>query len=731
MPTPLIEGASNPVKPGCFQWRIALAGAVIVLAGVTAYIDSFSGPLVLDDLPSILDNPTIRQLWPIGIPLSPPGGSGLTVEGRPILNLSLALNYAISGTGVWSYHALNLAVHLLAGLALFGIIRRTPFFLKDGSSDGTTAFAFAVALIWTVHPLQTESVSYVIQRAESLMGLFYLLTLYGFVRAVEVEPSFAEASAGEKAARHRPWLWFGLSWLACLFGMAAKEVMVSAPLIVFCYDRVFISGSWREAWLRRRGYYVALAASWLLLAWLAIGAGNRGGTSGIGSGVPVFKYWLTQPGAVAQYLRLCFWPASQVFDYGTPWVAHIPAILPQAFLLACLVAATVCALWRTPRWGFLGLVFFAVLAPTSLVPGNRQTMAEHRMYLALIPVLVAAFAAIAWATGKRSRLILPLLALFLAVPAILATHARNRTYESVLMLYSSDVAHRPNNPFAQANLGTALLDDGRFEEAVPRLKQALRLRPFYPIAEDNLGNALLRLGRPAEAADHYRAAIRQDPYFADPHNNLGRALLEENQIPAATVEIETALKLDPALIEARNNLAGALAREGRLPEAIAQYRIVLGAAPEYIETHNDLGIALAGAGDLPGAITHYREAIRLRPGYAEAHYNLANALSAAGRLPDAITEYREALRLSPANLSAHDNLGNALLSQGRATEAVAEYQAALGIDPTHALAHYGLANALLQLHRPDEAIIQYREAHRLQPDFAPARQMLEKLGAGP
>ncbi|MGD1031387.1 MAG: tetratricopeptide repeat protein [Opitutaceae bacterium] len=713
------------------RWGPLLACAVIALAGLAAYSGSFSGPFVLDDLPSILDNATIRRIWPVGIPLSPPGGRGLTVEGRPLLNLSLALSHATSGNQVWGYHAFNLAVHILAGLVLFGIIRRTPFPRTNPSRAGTAGLAFAVALLWTVHPLQTESVSYVIQRAESLMGLLYLLSLYCFVRGCEGRGSLA---------------WRAASVIACACGMATKEVMVSAPLVILFYDRAFISGSCREAWHRRRGYYAALSATWLLLAWLVIGAGNRGGTSGFGSGVPVFRYWLTQPGAIARYLRLCLWPAGQVFDYGTPWVAHAASVLPQAFLTAVLIGATGWALGRAPGpgggpasaagsaiplWGFLGLMFFAVLAPTSLIPGNRQTLAEHRMYLALIPVLVAFFAAIAAVAGGRSRAVLPILALVLAVPLALATVHRNKAYRSALSLYSSDAANAPGNPFAQANLGTALLQDGRNEEAALHLREALRLQPFYPIAEDNLGNALLRAGGRTEAEEHYREAIRQDPNFADPHNNLGYALLEEDRVAAAAAEIETALRLDPNLVEGRNNLARALARQGRLPEALAQYRLVLGASPEYAEAHNDFGIALAQAGDLPGAITQYREAIRLKPDHAEAHYNLANALSAAGSLPDAVAEYRETLRLSPANLSAHDNLGNALLNLGRATEAAREYEAALRIDPSHALTHYDLGNALLRLNRPGDAALQFREALRLRPDFEPAAKMLENLGQKP
>src|SRR5580698_102093 len=114
------------MQPSSVSFRSVrhLAVGIIALAAAAAYRTSFSGALVLDDVQSIVDNPTIRHLWPLSIPLSPPRVD-LTVSARPLLNLSLAVNYAISGLHVWSYHAVNLAIHVLAALTLFGIVRRT------------------------------------------------------------------------------------------------------------------------------------------------------------------------------------------------------------------------------------------------------------------------------------------------------------------------------------------------------------------------------------------------------------------------------------------------------------------------------------------------------------------------------------------------------------------------------------------------------------------------------
>jgi tetratricopeptide (TPR) repeat protein len=688
---------------------IVLAGGAILLAALAAYHGTLAGPFVLDDLSSIAGNPTIRRLWPLGLALTPPHGGGLTVEGRPLLNLSFAVNYAVSGTRVWSYHAANLAIHVLAGLTLFGIVRRT--LARAGSAAGgahATWLAAAAAVLWTVHPLQTESVTYLVQRAESLMGLFYLLTLYCFARGVE----------------GRPRGWLALSLLCCLLGMATKEVMVSAPVIVFAYDVIFVAGGRREAWRRRRGYYLGLAATWLLLAWLVAGAGNRGGTSGWGSGLAAPAYWATQGPALARYLRLAAWPHPLVFDYGTAW-GRAAADRGWGLLAVVLLAGgTIWALGRRPALGFLGFCFLILLAPTSLVPGNRQTVAEHRMYLALAPLVVLAVLAIYRAAGPRP--VVPILCL-VAGGLILLTVRRNRVYRSPLVLYADNVAHCPGNAFAECNLGAVLDSAGRAPEAIAHLEEALRLRPDYPVAQDNLGNALLHAGRVDEAIVHYRAALRLDPGLAEAEDNLGTAWLRHGDLSAAVASYEEALRLDPGRVEAHNNLANILAQQGRLPEAIGHYEAALALDPDYAEADNNLGNALARQGRLPEAILRYREALRLQPAYAEAHFNLGNALESSGGQPQALDEFAQALEARPDYLSARENLGNALVREGRPAEGAKEYEAVLRLAPARAVTHYNLGNALLRLGRRPEAVAQFQEALWLQPDFPAAREILGRL----
>ena len=388
-------------------WTVPLLAGAIAVAALAAYGNSFSAPFVFDDLGAIRDNPTIRHFVSA---FSPPAG-GMPVSGRPLVNLSLALNYRLSGTRTWSYHALNVLIHVLAGWALFGVARRTlrilfgererqPAVGEDpppAAQLDPTFLGFAIAMLWVVHPLQTESVTYLSQRAESLMGLFYLLMLYCFIRATEDEdgigpgvarlvPKAQELGPREGSSRrvgdNPRYLgsadrgdqntvgrrgWFMFSVVACFFGMATKESMVTAPLLVLLYDRTFIAGGFREAWRRRRGYYAALGASWLLLALLVAGSGSRGGTAGFSTSVPWWAYAFTQLRAVAHYLRLSLWPRPLVFAYGLTLGGPPVEMAVDGAVVCALLVATAILLVRRPRWGFLGAWFFLILAPTSSV----------------------------------------------------------------------------------------------------------------------------------------------------------------------------------------------------------------------------------------------------------------------------------------------------------------------------------------------------------------------------
>jgi protein O-mannosyl-transferase len=615
------------------RWAAILA---LALSVIVVYRGTLAAPLIYDDRLWITWNPSIQNLRSLAAVLSPPAGS--VVFGRPVLSLSLALNYAVSGNDAWSYHLVNLAIHILAALVLFGIVARTLEFRAAWFPLGRDRViaALAVALLWALHPLQTESVTYVIQRAESLMGLFYLLTLYCFIRG---------------ATEPQPRAWQLLAVLFCLMGMATKEVMVTAPLIVLAYDRTFLAGSFREALRTRPGLYLGLACTWVVPGFLALGLHGRG--VGYGLGYSWTAYGLTECWVVAHYLLLSLWPHPLVFDYGTDIVGGLRDVLPSVCLLAVLVGLTLVAFSRRSALGFAGVWFFLILAPSSsIVPVAFQPMAEHRVYLSLAAVM-AVLVAGAWAAlGLRS------LALVLAAALALGTCAflRNRDYRTESSIWADTVLRRPNNARAHLALGSALAMEWRNAEAARQFEETLRIDPGDFQARRNLGLAFYHMGRVDEALAQYGAIAPPTPDSSALHYDIGLALDLAGRTDAAIGEYSRAVQLDPGDAEALNNLGSALFRSGRDLEAVLQYGRALALRPDSARIHFNLALALVRMGGVERAMGQYREAIRIEPGYAEAHNNLGNLLEQTGDTVGALAQYEEAVRSRPGYAAALSNL---------------------------------------------------------------------------
>ena len=491
---------------------------VILLAGVAAYANSFSGPFIYDDLSSIPQNPHVRELWPVGEAVSAPPNT--TASGRPIVSLTLALNYATGGLKVGGYHAFNLGLHLLSALLVFGIVRRTlESAIFDHRFDSSGRWlALAVAVLWTVHPLQTDSVTYVIQRTGLLMGSFYLLTLYCAIR-------------GWGSSHHRTW--FSAAVLACALGMGSKEAMVTAPLMVLLYDRTFVTGSFASALRRHWSLYVGLGLTELFLAAL-LASDPRAETVGFGHGMSAWTYLKIQTQVIAWYLRLCFWPKPLIILHDWPEPAGILSWLMPGLLVLALLALTVWQLVRRWGWGFVGAWFFLILAPTSsFVPIVTEPAAERRMYLPLAAAIVLVVVGGDWVlrkAGTRRPVGRWTLAgfrggLVVTAAALLGygTAQRNEDYRTELAIWADALRHYPDSPDVLSAAATALFREGRFDKAVLHYSRSLELRPDHAETRYNLANALVEEGDVEGALDHYAEAVRLKPHRAELWNNSGRA----------------------------------------------------------------------------------------------------------------------------------------------------------------------------------------------------------------
>ena len=315
----------------------------------------------------------VFPLWEDGPgsgPLWPP--QDFTTAGRPLVNLSLAINVAFDGLNPLGFHIFNLLTHWCVAILLWAIARRTlllPYF-EGRFARSADLLALCVALLWAVHPLQTEAVQYVSQRTELMMGVFYLSTLYCALRY------WTTASEGGRVG------WPLLATISCLAGMACKEVMVSAPVVVLLYERTFISGSLGRALRRSWPLYAGLSLGWIVLTLLNV-HGPRSASAGFHLGVSPWVYWGTECEVLLLYLRLVFWPWPLVIHYGIPFVDSLAVAWPWVSFVSMLAAGTLWLLWRNSPAGFLFAVMWLVLSPTLVVPVVSEVAAERRMYLPL------------------------------------------------------------------------------------------------------------------------------------------------------------------------------------------------------------------------------------------------------------------------------------------------------------------------------------------------------------
>ena len=746
---------------------LTLVCVILACAVSACWTNSLSAPFLFDDHHAVLENPTIRQLWSLKT-LQPPATAGETVSGRPLLNLSFALNAAIGGLSPESFRVGNLLIHYAAALLLFGITWRTlaewsssaagPD-LRPGRDDHPPAarferrsdpsarpgpnereqaapiaaararwFALAVALAWALHPLQTASTTYIAQRAESLAALFSLLVLYSFIRYSwpASAPARAAISGGAGVADPGAARWAITGIAAALLGAATKETIAVAPLIVLLYDRTFVSGSFRAAWHTHRRFYLGLLASWILLAVLVASNAGRGGSAGFGSDIGPWPYALTQIHAIVHYARLALWPHPLVFDYGVATVAGIGDVWIEALLLFSALAATIWAVVRNRPLGFPAAAFFLLLAPTSsVVPVATQTIAEHRMYLPLAALVLIAGLGL-WCLAQRVTK--PALAALIAGVVILAlgatTIARNHTYRSTLAVWQDVVAKRPGNARGHHNLGIALLQQDRLDEAAAAFRRAIELQPHHAFAHYQLGTIALRERRWEDAIGHLSTAVTAEPRDVSMRIDLGHALTQVGRTAQAEQHYRAAIELDPNAHDARSNLAGVVLAQGRRDEAEAILRELVADAPGFAPAHHQLGLIHEAAGRNAAAEAAFREAHRLAPSFVAPLVALGNLAAGRGDTATAGQWYRRALELDPAHAGAHFGLGSVFAQGRRFDEAMAAFREVLRLDPEHRGARHNLGNCQLVTRDFASAAETYREILRRHPDDAVAREHL-------
>ena len=564
---------------------VAIAATLLGIA----YANALDGAFVFDDEVSIVENSSLRRLWPLGDVLFTKAEGGRTHDSRPLLNLSLAVNYAAHGLWRPGFRIVNLAIHLGNTLLVFDVARRL---LRLNGWRGTDARLLAgiTAVVWAVHPLHTAVNTYVIQRAESLAAFFILAAFDAAIVALSRGSLVAAAVAGVLA----------------MLGATAKETTAAILPLVATFDWAYrnrLPGAGRDARIRHV-LYTGLAANLVVLALLGVALGGRGGSAGLMT-ASVTAYALTQCRAIWLYLGTLVWPATLVLDHGEGLAGGPGEVWPFVVATTAVVVGVAVGHWKRPR-AFFPLVAAAILlAPTtSIVPVKTQTIAEHRMYLpaaCLIGGLVTAVAMVARRRGcewnpafrRASWFTLGCLAVLIVAASVGRTIVRNRDFASAVTLWEQNVRDCPGNDRGFTNLVASLVRDGRYDEAAPLAREAVMAHPGRERNWLNLGRILAEAGRNAEAAEAFAEAIRRAPGEADARINLGIVLSrgDTHAIAAAIDVLDEAIQLRPDL--AKGWLARGMVRlrQERPDLALEDLETAVGLDPENLVGWTNLQLA--------------------------------------------------------------------------------------------------------------------------------------------
>jgi tetratricopeptide (TPR) repeat protein len=703
-------------------WLLMLLAALVIFV----YADTLTAPFIFDDRNNIEENPHIRI-------------SRLTLKGlaaaafdspshrRPVANISFALNYYFHGYNVVGFRLVNIVIHVISGILLYFFIQatfRTPA-LRSGDRH-TMWISFFAAAVWMVHPVQTQSISYMVQRMNSLAAMFYILSflLYAHFRMNPQKSTKGYLLSG--------------CILAGILALGSKENTATLPFFIILYEWYFF-GNLSLKWIKDRIPKLALLL--LLLAIIVLIYLGVDPIDQILAGYQFRNFTplqriLTEFRVVIFYISLFFWPHPSRLNLDHDFALSYSLMNPATTLFSMLTIAVLMVVAvitaRNQRIiSFCILWFLGNLVMESSIFG-LEIVFEHRLYLpTMMCSLIIVLVVNRWLRPEWLKTaILCVLVIFGSV----WTYERNKVWRDRITIWEDCIKKSPQKARPYNNLGVALTDLGYYNDAIEQFHKALQIKPNYANALANLGLTLAKQGKVQEGIVQFFKALELEPKDYKTLGNLGVALLTQNRYEEAITYLSEALEISPHFAEAHNNLGVALQRQGRVKEAVDHFLFAIQLDAEYAEAYNNLGVALSDQGQYQAAIEQFSAALKINPGYLKARQNkeyetlsnLGVTLLRQERYAEAIKYLSEALEINPQFAKAHNNLGVALQRQGRFQEAMDHLRSALQLDPDYAEAYNNLGVTLAKQGRYDEAIAQFSAALQINPGYKNARQNLEK-----
>jgi tetratricopeptide (TPR) repeat protein len=728
-------------KKGGFPVRHVMAISLMAVLALLAYSNTFHVPFQFDDAPNISENTSVH-LKSLSLEWMDQLIKRNSDSLRFFAYLTFALNYYFGGFQVFGYHLVNFLIHLSSGILLYGFLLLTLNLPSLRERYGSTAFPIALisSLFFLSHPIQTQSVTYIVQRMASMAGMFYLLAMVLYIKG--------RLSSG----RNRFLFWAG-AVLTYLLGLFTKENVAILPLFVALYEFYFFENfdlgpRGRKPLLYAVGFVFAVGLT-MALVWgprymnvIIEGYKTRDFT--------LTERVLTQFRVVLHYVTLLVWPLPSRLNLDYDFPASHGILDPFTTLLSILIVVgligySIVAARKRPLVSYFILWYFGNLAiESSIFP--LEMVYEHRLYLPAIGpiVLFVSLGVKGWEkieerlrlrsrkdelrprttdtvnkssefrvrSSERKALnnpdghtprragtdtiagwaAYPLWGFFLAVTVLMVwgSYERNKVWRDPITLWQDCLKKSPKKERPYYNLGFNYYLLGRHQDALEAFKKAILLKPNDPDSYNSLGMAYKAAGFYPEAIEAYRKAVQIRPDFPRALNNLGVAYAETGRHREALDILESADRLKPNDSEIKNNLGVAYRNAGRYQDSIRSYQEALQLNPDDSEVYSNLGDAYYSLGNFPEALESFKQAIRLQPGSELSHYNLGVAYTALGDHQAAIDAYKEALRIKPNYLQARYNLALSYSALGKRELSLDQYRILKDTDKTLSDKLFGL-----------------------------------------
>ena len=581
--------------------RTCVFGALLAAVTIFAYRPAWNGGFLWDDDDYIIKNDLLtasdglRRIW---FSLDSPS------QYFPLVYTTFRLERAIWGLHPSGYHWINLLLHVANALLVWRLLARL-----------NVPGAWLAGAIFALHPVQVESVAWITERKNVLMGFFFLLTLLAWIVFIDERTK-------------RPWPFYGLALVFYVLALSAKSTACTLPAALLLI-----------LWLQKRRINTRRLIQILPFVILGMGMGlltvwweryHQGTSRAVFAFLTPIERILIASRAVWFYLSKLIWPYNLTFIYPR-WNISPQHLLDYTWLLAGIVLCAAIYFVRryVGRSAEVAAAFFvATLSPVlgfiMLFTFRYTFVADHYQYLACIGPIALFSAGVFSLAGVFKQYRAFILSTALVVVATLAalTWRQAAMYGDIETLWRTTLARNPECWMAHTNLGIVLLQKGQLNDGIAHYRAALRMQPDSWDAEYNLGTALLAQGKVDEAIFHCERAVAMEPNDPDGQVSLGNALLEKK----------------------------------RIDEAIIHYQKAMAIWPDHFLARYGLGQAFLEKGDLDTAIAHCRAALLIRPDDADCHTVLAAALDEKGETAEAIRHYEKALRIFPQSISALTNL---------------------------------------------------------------------------